>query len=1083
MRPVLVALVLLAISAASANATDLRHFDDAALHAVQFVDAREGWAVGDEGVVWHTIDSGQTWERQPTGVRASLRSVQFLTAYIGWIAGREELPGGTGSAGVLLYTRDGGQKWQRLLANSLPGLNVIRFADPQNGYVLGDGADQYPSGVFKTGDGGRTWQPVPGPRATTWLAGDFQDNKTGVLAGAWSGLATLRTTGFGTANLDTVGGRNLRGLWVHGERALAVGQGGLVLTSRSAGALWGYADLKLPTDVLAAWDFHGIYGVGDHVWVVGRPGSAVLHSPDRGATWQVVKTEQPLPLNGVYFFDERRGWAVGELGSILATVDAGKTWTVQHRGGQRAAVLFVHARAATLPVDTVALLGGEEGYLAVALHAACPHPNTDLRMQLLREKEQGKIDQAELERQLERVAAASAGATQPERLAAAVRGAGGAAGDVLWQFPLPSHLAGAGREELLRFWNEVHGDQAPHELLRQMVLALRTWRPAVVITDHPDPKVAGCPADTLVAEAMHEAFTQAADPKAFPEQLEKLGLEPWSVSKVYALWHQRGDAQVVIDGNESRGRLEASLRQFAAPVSRLLDGVAASLPAQRYYRLLDCSIAGAANNPDLMGGVGMTPGSAARRALPVADPGPAIVKAIRQRQAVYALLENSANALADPDKLLSQLGPTLECLPEDQGAAAALAAGNLYARLGQWTLAREAYLLMVDRYPAHPLSVEAYRWLVRYNTSSEARRRHELGQFVIVNRTGFSQEDFRKRGGNVLEADAHQKPGIQAIRPAVNQPDTPKSEHGPASEKPGPGGTEQVQDSRLTVLGNLAETRYWYRGSLEIGKRLAGYGPLFSSDPSLQFCLQAARRNLGDFAGAQEWYTNFKAHHRAGPWHDAAAAELWLTSRNGPPPKPVTISRRLDTRPFLDGKLDDACWEGIKPMVLANTAGATGKDYTTEAWFAHDDEYLYIALRCRHPAGQRVPPVKVRPRDADLRGFDRVSILLDLDRDYSTYFHLQIDQRGCVCEDCWGDPSWNPRWFVAVHSEDTAWQIEAAIPLVQLTGDRVRPGAAWACNVVRVLPGRGLQAWSLPADVQPRPEGMGLLLFQQEPRP
>ena len=104
MRPVLVALVLLAISAASANATDLRHFDDAALHAVQFVDAREGWAVGDEGVVWHTIDSGQTWERQPTGVRASLRSVQFLTAYIGWIAGREELPGGTGSAGVLFYS-------------------------------------------------------------------------------------------------------------------------------------------------------------------------------------------------------------------------------------------------------------------------------------------------------------------------------------------------------------------------------------------------------------------------------------------------------------------------------------------------------------------------------------------------------------------------------------------------------------------------------------------------------------------------------------------------------------------------------------------------------------------------------------------------------------------------------------------------------------------------------------------------------------------------------------------------------------------------------------------------------------------
>ena len=122
-------------------------------------------------------------------------------------------------------------------------------------------------------------------------------------------------------------------------------------------------------------------------------------------------------------------------------------------------------------------------------------------------------------------------------------------------------------------------------------------------------------------------------------------------------------------------------------------------------------------------------------------------------------------------------------------------------------------------------------------------------------------------------------------------------------------------------------------------------------------------------------------------------------------------------------------------------------------------------------------PVKNRQRDADVEAFDRVSILLDLDRDYATYFQLQIDQRGCVREDCWGDVSWNPKWFVAVKSTPTAWQIEAALPLSELTGDRILPNAAWACNVVRVLPGRGVQAWSLPADVQPRPDGMGVLLF------
>src|SRR5207248_3748232 len=135
-RPVYLALALSAALAPSATAADLRRFDDAALHAVQFVDRDEGWAVGDEGVVWHTIDGGQSWERQPTGVRASLRSVHFLNPYTGWIAGREELPNGGGSNGVLLYTKDGGLKWQLMTLNSLPGLHRVRFIDNKTGYAI-----------------------------------------------------------------------------------------------------------------------------------------------------------------------------------------------------------------------------------------------------------------------------------------------------------------------------------------------------------------------------------------------------------------------------------------------------------------------------------------------------------------------------------------------------------------------------------------------------------------------------------------------------------------------------------------------------------------------------------------------------------------------------------------------------------------------------------------------------------------------------------------------------------------------------------------------------------------------------------
>ena len=102
MRPIFPALALAAALAAPVRAADFRNFDDAALNAVQFVDGKEGWAAGDEGVVWHTIDGGKNWDRQSTAVRASLRAVHFLNPFTGWVAGREELPKGGSTASCSL---------------------------------------------------------------------------------------------------------------------------------------------------------------------------------------------------------------------------------------------------------------------------------------------------------------------------------------------------------------------------------------------------------------------------------------------------------------------------------------------------------------------------------------------------------------------------------------------------------------------------------------------------------------------------------------------------------------------------------------------------------------------------------------------------------------------------------------------------------------------------------------------------------------------------------------------------------------------------------------------------------------------
>ena len=130
----LFALFVVAIISAPAFAQPPVAFNDAGLHAVQFVDANEGWACGDDGTILHTLDGGKKWERQSTGTRASFRSIHFTTECSGWAVGRIDAPNGT-SVGVLFMTTDSGNRWVEVGTNVMPGLHAVRFFDEKNGFV------------------------------------------------------------------------------------------------------------------------------------------------------------------------------------------------------------------------------------------------------------------------------------------------------------------------------------------------------------------------------------------------------------------------------------------------------------------------------------------------------------------------------------------------------------------------------------------------------------------------------------------------------------------------------------------------------------------------------------------------------------------------------------------------------------------------------------------------------------------------------------------------------------------------------------------------------------------------------------
>ena len=140
-----------------------------------------------------------------------------------------------------------------------------------------------------------------------------------------------------------------------------------------------------------------------------------------------------------------------------------------------------------------------------------------------------------------------------------------------------------------------------------------------------------------------------------------------------------------------------------------------------------------------------------------------LVKAIQRQATLQALSETPADTLNDPNRLLSRIGPMLANMPDDMAANTAFGVANRYVRMGQWSMAREVFLLLVERYPAHPLAMESYRWLIRHNSSTEARHRHELGQFLVV-------EDER-HGVPIKSGSSLGKPGEpDADRPGIKMP-------------------------------------------------------------------------------------------------------------------------------------------------------------------------------------------------------------------------------------------------------------------------------------------------------------------------
>lgn len=983
--------------------------EDAALRAVQFLDDKEGWAVGDRGTVWHSIDGGASWERMPCGTQASLRGVHFVTPYVGCVVGRQDTADGAESIGVVLTTDDGGLSWRELAQGRLPGLNAVHMSDGKRLVVGGDGSRSFPSGLFLTTDGGQSWTPLPGPQATSWRSLDFSGKETSLAVGHWGRVWRFHHQNQ-QPNYQTEGRHDLNGVASCGKAVVAVGNRGTILRSENAGEDWQQVELELPEGLAGLIDFRSVVAVGEKLWAVGRPGSVLFRSDNGGRSWQTKRTGSPVPLNGVFMLDASTGWAVGELGTILKTEDGGDSWRVKKSGGQRAAVLTVNSKAEDLPLSTIAGLAGQEGYLSVA-HLLCS---------------------------ADPVSAAEQAALEPFRLGAMVDQLGGSAVEFSGLLPLPAHSDGLPVELLFP-------PQDRERFIRSLVMTIRTWRPELVIVD-PAPPRSEFQKEVLLA--VQAAFVRAADPEQYPEQIRLFGLQPHGPKKLVAL------------ADQTHGNLSLNLARFV-PALGDSPGALGVEAATRLgntgqtsrYRLLAHRLNDAETHTELLEGIELAEGGSARRKKPRLKLGNAgewadREAAMHKRDEIEKQAKTPA-AFGGIERVTRSAVGQMEVLPDDMAARLLAATARRFSKQGESTAARELYTAIITEYASHPEAAEAARWLIRFHASSESLRRIELGHQPIFPRLGFE---------STLE--------------------------GPVQLTAGETGPAKLVRQAYRFASPEAE-RQWLAGTLSLEETLIGFGPTYFRDPETQLGLLSVKRRL---AKREEMARILKAmlqssgglsRYQPGQsaWRDSLAAELWLIEPGELPaqPKPVYDLATVTQRPHLDGELDDDCWKEAKSVPLADRVGQTAANYRTTAKLCRDEQFLYLGVVCEHPQGGQKPLVEKRVYDADLSASDRIELILDLDRDYGSYYRLRVDQQGQVADDCSGDAGWNPRWFVAVQPSETGWTAEIAIPLAELRGGIGAEPEVWAGNLVRVLPGQGVQSWSGPADATPRLEGLGLI--------
>jgi photosystem II stability/assembly factor-like uncharacterized protein len=275
------------------------------------------------GGVFKTINYGITWEPTSDG--------QITTGSIGAIEVADSNPNivyvGTGSDGIrsnviigkgVYRSIDAGKTWTFIGLKDAGqiGAVVVHPTNPDIVYVAAIGNPFGPNserGVFRTKDGGKTWQKVLFINERTGVAAVAMNwsNPNELYAGAWRGERKPWTI-------------------ISGGPA---SEGG-IYKSTDGGDNWTHLTAGLPQNLIGKIDLDVARSKPNVVYaLVEAPGNegGVYRSDDSGATWRLMSSDAALRVRPFYFNNidvnpknENEVW-VNSL-NVMKSVDGGKTW-------------------------------------------------------------------------------------------------------------------------------------------------------------------------------------------------------------------------------------------------------------------------------------------------------------------------------------------------------------------------------------------------------------------------------------------------------------------------------------------------------------------------------------------------------------------------------------------------------------------------------------------------------------------------------------------------------------------------------------------------------------------------------------